>query len=174
MNMFKSLSIAVIAVLSFGMSQAQATELFDFTFSGPSASGSGTLVANPNGDGTFTVISGSGTETVLGASDTLTLLSNPNGTSFANSPKGLFYFDDQLLLTTNPLLDLGGLMFSTSQGAEVNIWATGANAYTYANERVINESTNFTLSDEGVIPEPASIALLGLGLLAFTAVRRKS
>ncbi|TDK68278.1 PEP-CTERM sorting domain-containing protein [Sapientia aquatica] len=174
MNMFKSLSIAVIAALSFGMSQAQATELFDFTFSGPSASGSGTLVANPNGDGTFTVISGSGTETVLGASDTLTLLLNPNGISFAKSPNGIFLFNDQLFPTANPLMDQYGLLFATSSGTEVNIWGTDANAYIYANQRTIKESTTFSLNDEGVIPEPASIALLGLGLLAFTAVRRKS
>ena len=43
--------------------------------------------------------------------------------------------------------------------------------YTYHN---IDQNMTFTTSDTGSVPEPTTVALLGLGLLGFAIARRKS
>jgi len=176
-KLVRELSAACIAVVTMtcGMGQAFASVTFDYTFGGANDSGSGTLVATNNGDGSFNVIGGTGTETVSGVTDTLTLLLNSAGTASKYSPSGMYIFDDQLFPAAGPLIDYYGLMFTSSSGAEVNIWSTAPDNYTYGAERngsyTIQEATAFQLT---AVPEPSSIALLGLGLLGFAAVRRKS
>jgi hypothetical protein len=170
----KKLSVAGIAVaaLTFGMGQAAASVMFDFIFGGIHAFGSGILTANDNGNGSFTAMSGAGTESVNGITETLTLLPNTSGgTGEIYSPSGFFIFDDQLFPNADPLISNGGLLFSSSTGAEVNIYSNGVDNYTFYINNGFNEPTSFTLT---AVPEPATAALRGLGLLGFAVARRKS
>ena len=164
-----------VAAFTFGMGQAAANTIFNFNFSSASASGSGTLTAEDNGDGSFTAISGEGTEIFGSTPELLTLIFNPNGTANALSPTGAYIYDNQLLPLSNPMLLIGGLLFGTAGGAEINIWGTTANNYQFSRFQgsfnTLGDSTEFTLTR--AVPEPGSITLLGLGLLGFVAIRRK-
>jgi hypothetical protein len=168
----KKLSVAAVAVgaLTLGMSQAMADQIFDFTFSGPTASGFGTLHTTDNGDGSFTAISGSGTETVGTTTDTLTLIFNSAGTARNSSPSTVFNFDNQLFPSANPFISNGGLLFSSST-QEVNLFSNGPGSYQFGQQNRFNEATTFTLT---AVPEPTTFALLSLGLLGFAVSRRKA
>ena len=84
---------------SFGFT-ARADQ-FNFTYVGSNSSATGYLVANPNGDGSFTAISGAGiyTNPLIGQRN-INLVVNPHapaGTADAKYPGGVvFTYDDQL------------------------------------------------------------------------------
>jgi hypothetical protein len=155
-----------------------ADPLFDFSFSGGGISGSGTLDATANGDGTFTAFSG--TATVTGAPNgesTLTLYANPSPPGEVLSPSGYFFYDSQLLSGQNPLITNGGLLF-TSSGYEVNIFSTGPGSYTYYDNSGYNIPVSFGLSEAispQSVPEPSTLILAGIALpigLGFALRRR--
>jgi hypothetical protein len=183
-NFVKKLSAVGVAVgaLTFGMGQAMADQIFDFSFSGPTASGFGTLTATENGDGSFTAVSGTGTETIGDLTDAINLVFNPNGKNPASSSQTftmdgqsyVFTFDNQIFSTSDPLVNTNGLLFVNSSNTALNIFSNGKSDYTFYTSSPFNEPTSFKLTTAAAVPEPTTVAMLGLGLIGFAASRRKS
>jgi len=172
-----SLLCAVTAVLAFGAGEAVANTFYTFTFSGVNEFGHGSFWATNNGDGTFTAFSGHEVDTINGVTESLALITDPAApTGIAYSPSGAFWYDDKLIPGADPMLALGGLMFR-SNGVEVNIWSTGADSYVF--DRWQNGSygpgeQKIIFDAVDPVPEPTTVALLGLGLFVVAALRRKS
>jgi hypothetical protein len=111
------IQIAILAVAAGFAMQARAA-LYDITYSDPAGNmGSGVVTALPNGDGSYTAVSGSFNLTAGDfAGATGALVPNPNapapwdqrlygGTDFIG-------LDDQVLPSANPFLTIGGLLFN--------------------------------------------------------------
>ena len=171
--------LLALAALTFSGGAASASEIFDFQFAGTNESGSGTLNAIDNGDGTYTAISGSGTETVNGKTGNLALIFNPGGQGVSNSPSGFFFFDNQLSPSAVAMLSDFGLLFSATTGGEVNLSFDPDLGYQFDSESQQSFQENgpisFSLDRAAAdIPEPATWSLFGLGLIGFVAARRRS
>jgi hypothetical protein len=147
------------------------TSPFTFTYTATDGSGdwaSAALIANDNGDGSFTAVSGNGTYTNSFGSYLISLFVNPIAPGNAISPSGYFYYDNQLYPHRDPVLNSGGLLFTfstpTATQEELNIWATGPWSYT-AMTNTGHSSTE--------TPEPTTFAFMGVGLVGLGLIRRK-
>jgi hypothetical protein len=135
-------------------------------------SASGTLTATSVGNGEYIV--DSGTATFNG--DSMTLVAGTDDGSIQTSPSGLFLFDNVLLLSSDPVLDVDGLLFADSLGTELNIWGNGTpGSYsTYigaAGSYPLQDTTStFSIVPTLPTPEPSALVLLVVGLLAFTGL----
>lgn len=180
MNAIKHAKKVIVAsLIAATLVSSASAATFDFTFTGLNAFGSGSLVADDNGNGTFTAVSGSGTQNVFGVPDSLSLVFNPHGTMQATSASGLFYFDNQAFPAAANLLTDGGLLFMTGAGNDMNLFSNGNGNGTYTfytsqnGSYGYNELTAFTLAESSAVPEPGTVALVGLGLLGVAFGRKK-
>jgi hypothetical protein len=142
--------------------------VFNFSFTGPDT-GYGSLNATPLGGGEF--LATTGTLTVTSVVDAGTYLLLPGGPGGTISPSGSFTYDDVLYPSSNPVLDLAGLLF-TGSGLEISIFGNGPGDYWFYDSTDFNNGSEvFTLTE--VVPEPASLVLLSFGLAGLWFSRRK-
>jgi hypothetical protein len=168
----RKLVVLGICLLSVGY-RARADQ-FNFNYVGAGSSAEGYLVANPNGDGSFTAISGEGTYT------NIYLVADPNapkGTADATYPGGVvFTYDDQLFPgATDPgKLDIYGLTFNVDLTPNptdgLNISQDGASYEGFYGNWLYSDHGSFDIVPT---PEPASIFLLGCCLLGLAQTIRR-
>lgn len=167
--------------------------VFLFTFTAAGVSGSASLSATDNLNGTYTATGGTGAFNGVPVS-VLTDAAYP-----ALSPLGLFIYDDLLYPGSNPVIDGFGLLFSVPSGispfsgnpgtTEINLWGNGDGSYQYyeggpqgpgyatTSFSEISLSLADPVSDPVSVPEPDVAMLLGgalLGLAALLTPSRRS
>lgn len=152
------------ALILFLISLTAHADTFNFDAEGSAGgfSGSGTLTATANGDGSYTI----------------TGITGPGVTGLI--PSGQFALNDnQLYPDGNGLLDDEGLSFTDvmdEASYDVNIYYSSLfNSYLAIVQDADGTDeflpTNFTIS--AVTPEPSAIALLGTGMLGVAGLVRK-
>ena len=134
---------------SYSLGTATFEPLFDFSFAIGSQTGNGTLNVADRLNGQYLATAGS--LTVDGIYDIGTYPFYPGGPGIVTSPSGQFMYDNLLFPaypSTNPSIDLDGLLFRNSSGFEVNIWGNGPNAYEYDDSGYAHDVTGapFTVS----------------------------
>ncbi|MGA2487280.1 MAG: PEP-CTERM sorting domain-containing protein [Roseiarcus sp.] len=100
---------------------------------------------------------------------------------YSTSPDGAFYYDNVLSVATNPFLDIGGVLFTTTQnpGGYWNLWGNSSGNYSLFESAPglgypIQEIGNLTVS---AVAEPSTWAMMllgfgGLGFVGYRASRR--
>jgi len=173
LSVFRFAAIAA-AMLLFAPAGAEATVYnYDFT------STDGLL----NAEGAFTVTGDEITGVTGALSGLVTQTINAIAPStalygYSTSPDGAFYYDNVLSAAANPYLDIGGVLFTTTQnpGGYWNLWGNSPGNYSLFESAPgrgypIQESGNLTVS---AVPEPSTWAMLLLGFagLGFAGYRR--
>jgi hypothetical protein len=173
-------------------------DTFQLTYTGANITGSLTLGATPNGNGTETVTSVTGSQTLNGVTQSVGLIAAtavPPNLSYYPSPDPtspfLFGYDDLIFVNSTPVLDDGGLLLTLS-GATLPVDLCGGpntdcvnpgepyaeSVYVGGNagNSVFNSNYNvYGISYISLVqtPEPSSVLLLGIGMAAILLVSRR-
>lgn len=125
-------------------------QIFDFTFDIAPETGYGSLNTIDQGNNQFLATSGG--LTVTAGADVGTYPLYPGGPGVTVSPLGAFNFDDVLYVSTDPPLDMDGLLF-TVPGLEINIWGNSPGNFSFYDSPgggnypiALTENGAFTLS----------------------------
>jgi pimeloyl-ACP methyl ester carboxylesterase len=111
--------VTVLAAIFLSLLFAAAADAagFTITYSGPAVSGTITVIATPNGDGTFTVISASGSQNFNGITQTVTgiiPLTDGANSRFYFSQYSYDGYDNQLMPAAATAVDVYGLLLTFS------------------------------------------------------------
>jgi hypothetical protein len=192
----RPLQAAVLAA-ALGVAAQAGAALYDITFSSPEMTGSGQLIATPNGDGSYTVTSGHfqlNTGPYAGAAAALVPDPNPGPnpapwTQVVYGGTDFIGLDDKLLPGRTAVLDFDGLLFNDTSFPRPGGAGLVFNLFYYQGSYQLlfngyNNEPWATDYDGGTVtliavPEPTAIASAALLLLislggSATRILRKS
>jgi hypothetical protein len=168
------------AVLALGLVAAvgahAATYVADYTATDGSGANAQLTITTSNtldAAGGYDILSVSGLvdgQTVTG------LIPNGSPPNPVTSPSGAFIYDNVLFPGSDPVLDVYGVLYSSTGEPEWNLWGVSPGSY---NLYSFNGSS-FDVASNGVlsltfVPEPATWAflILGVAMIGFAARRRR-
>src|SRR5580698_1827253 len=106
---------------------------FTITYSGPNLSGSVSVIATPNGDGTFTVISASGSQTLgpltQAVSGVIPLTDGSLSRFYIGTGGSYFGYDNQIKPGSSPVLGVGLLVTFAGGPSPILIYYDGTGYY---------------------------------------------
>lgn len=128
---------------SVSLGTATYESLIDYRFTISTQSGYGSLNTSDQGGGSFLATTGS--LTLTAGADIGTYPLYPGGPGVATSPANAFNFDNVVFYTTNPPLDVDGLLFRNTAGTlEINIWGNSTDNYSYYDHTSAGYGTQLT------------------------------
>lgn len=159
--------VSVFTMVAFA-SGAQAIPMsYNFAFN--ALSGTGQQTGSFSGrfgveDGVITSISGSGT--IIGS---ITVLFSPG--SVAVDPN--YSSNDNRFSSTAPFLTGDGVSFATTVFKNINLFSTGVMYGTLTSQQSGSKGTLSVVPVPTAVPEPFSLALLGVGVAGVIAAHRR-
>jgi hypothetical protein len=171
--MLKSRLAAIVTLALPATFCSASNQAYLFTFNIGGNQGNALLSSTEPGGGQFWTVSG--TLGVTAGADTGTYSLTAGGPSSFFSPNGAFIANNVLYPSSDPDLDSNGLLFGGG-GLEINIWGNGPGNYSFYSW----DGSSIDVAASGpstvglqAVPEPASLSLLGSGLIGLAGVLRR-